>query len=120
MEQEAAYLIPERTGCAAPPSGRILRDLNIVTAADDAPHASGCRPDRTVAVYQDGKGDSQIGDGFLYVRRIFLKVELRRMDADDNQAGILVLCRPRSDVGKLAQAIYARVSPEIDQHALAA
>src|SRR5215813_5132459 len=50
-----------------------------------------CRPDRMIAVYRDGEGDSQVRDGVFHVRRIFLEAELRRMDANDDQAGILVL-----------------------------
>src|ERR1700730_7442070 len=79
-----------------------------------------CRPDRMTAVYRDGEEDSQVRDGVFHVCRIFLEAELRRMDADDNQAGILVLCRPRVDVGKLTQAVNARVSPEVNQHDLTA
>src|SRR5262249_36469430 len=78
------------------------------------------RPDRMIAVYRDGERDSQVRDGSFHVRRIFLEAELRRMDADDNQAGILVLFRPRLDVGKLAQAVNTRVSPEVDHHDLTA
>src|SRR5271170_3160758 len=74
-----------------------------------------CRPDRMVAVYRDGEGDSQIGDGLFHVHRIFLEAELRRVDADDNQAGIFVLFFPRPDVWKLAQTVNTRVSPEVDQ-----
>src|SRR5579871_5556231 len=42
------------------------------------------------------------------------------MDADNNQAGILVLFRPRIDVRKFAQTVDTRVSPEVDQHDLTA
>ena len=55
-----------------------------------------------------------------HVRRALLEGKLRRVHADDHQAGLLVLVGPGAKVGQGAQAVDARVGPEVDQHHLAA
>ena len=74
-----------------------------------------CVPDGVVAVERDGVRDGKLLHGLLHVGQLLLEVELRRVDADDHQAAVLVLFRPGADVGNRAQAVDTGVGPEVDE-----
>ena len=74
-----------------------------------------CVPDGVVAVERNGIRDGKLLHGLLHIGQLLLKVELRRVDADDHQAAVLVLLRPGADVGNGAQAVDAGVGPEVDE-----
>ena len=74
-----------------------------------------CVPDGVVAVERDGIRDGKLLHGLLHVGHLLLEVELRRVDANDHQAAVLVLLRPGADVGNGAQAVDAGVGPEVDE-----
>ena len=59
-------------------------------------------------------------DRALHVAGVLLEGELRRVDADDRQPGVAVARVPRLEVGQRADAVDARVGPEVDQHDAAA
>jgi hypothetical protein len=51
-----------------------------------------------------------------HVAAVVLEGELGRVDADDGQAVGAVARVPRAHMGQRAQAVDARVGPEVDQH----
>src|ERR1700677_4132814 len=73
-----------------------------------------------VIVERDRIGDFQVRDGAAHIARIFLEGKLGRVDADDHEPMILIFVVPALYIGQGAQAIDTGVSPEIDQHDLAA
>ena len=77
-------------------------------------------PDREVGVERDRILDAHVLRGPADVVGVVLERELRRVDADDDQALIHVLLVPRADVAERAQPVDARVRPEVDEHDLPA
>ena len=77
-------------------------------------------PDGIVIVERDRIGDFQVRDGAAHIARILLERKLRGMDADHHQPMILIFVVPTLHIGQRAQAIDAGISPEIDEHHLAA
>ena len=70
-------------------------------------------PDRHVVVEGDGPRDLQPGDGLLHVAMVLLEVELRRVDAHDDEPVLLVPVPPRPHVGQRADAVDTGVRPEV-------
>ncbi len=70
-------------------------------------------PDRVVGVGSDRVRGVQ---GFRRLRdvlRVRLEAELRRVDADDDEALTLVLLGPGADIAERAEPVDARVRPEV-------
>src|SRR6185369_1073020 len=64
--------------------------------------------------------DAQALDGGLDIRALLLEGEFVRMHADHDEALVLVWLVPFGDVRQRAQAVDARISPELNQRDLAA
>ena len=77
-------------------------------------------PDGEIIVHGDRIVDAQAAHRVADVGLGLLEGELGRVDADDDQALVLVLLGPGANVGQGAQAVDAGVGPEIDDHDLAA
>ena len=77
-------------------------------------------PDAEVAVDRDRKRDPVGVRRPVDVRRALLELEFRRVHADHDESGVLVLLGPGADVRHRPQAVDARVGPDVDQHHLAA
>jgi hypothetical protein len=75
-------------------------------------------PDRVLGVERDRILDALVRSGPADVVGVSLERELRRVDADNDQALIPVLLVPRADVAERAQPVDARVRPEVDEHDL--
>ncbi len=78
------------------------------------------RPRAVLAVERDRVADAQPLDRAADVRGHRLERELGRVDANDHEPVLAVHAVPRLDVRERAQAVDARVGPEVDQHDLAA
>ena len=76
-------------------------------------------PGLVVVVLHDRIGDAEPLDGRPHVRRHMLEGELRRVHADDHEPLVVIRGVPRLQVGERAQAVDARVRPEVDEHDLA-
>ena len=76
-------------------------------------------PGGHIVVLGNGPADVVVGDGVGHIVVVFLKLKLRRVDAQDDQAVILVAAPPFPQVGQGADAVDAGVSPEVHQHHLA-
>src|SRR5579863_3541429 len=72
-------------------------------------------PNLAVVVDRDGIGDLEFAHGLAHIVEVFFESELWRVHADDNQTAVLILFRPRADIGQSAQAVDTGVSPEIHQ-----
>ena len=77
-------------------------------------------PGAVVVVLRDRVAQVVAGDRVLDVAGVLLEAELGRVDADDRQPAVAVALVPSLDVGQRAQAVDARVGPEVDQHDAAA
>src|SRR5882724_1830512 len=77
-------------------------------------------PDRIVAVERDRVGDAQVMHGLTYIAEVLFEGKLGRMNANYHESVLLVLLVPAAHVGQRAQAVDARVGPEVDQHDFAA
>ena len=77
-------------------------------------------PGPEVVVLHDRVRDAEPLDRGPHVRRHVLERELRRVHADDHEPLVAVGRVPRLEVRQRAQAVDARVRPEVDQHDLAA
>jgi len=77
-------------------------------------------PGAVVVVLDDRVAKAELGDRVFDVRGLPLERELGSVNADDHQAAVAVALPPGLDVGQRANAIDARVGPEVDQHDLAA
>ena len=77
-------------------------------------------PGLVVVVLRDGIAQAAAGDRVAHVARVLLELELRRVDAHDDQAALAVAVVPRPQIGQRPQAVDARVGPEVDQHDLSA
>ena len=77
-------------------------------------------PRLVVVVERDGPGDAEVVRRAADVRRHVLERELRRVHADDLEPVCVVGRVPGAQVRQRAQAVDARVRPEVDQHDLAA
>ena len=78
------------------------------------------RPGGVLVVLDDRVGDPEPLDRGGDVRGDVLESELGRVDADDHEPVAVVGPVPRLEVRQRAQAVDARVRPEVDQHDLAA
>jgi hypothetical protein len=77
-------------------------------------------PRQELVVDRDRILHVQPADGVLDIRDDVLERELGRVDADDDEAVLPVARVPRLEVRKRAQAVDARVCPEVDEDDLAA
>ena len=77
-------------------------------------------PGDEVVVERDGVAHAELADVLAHVRRDALERELGRVDADDRQPGVAVPRVPGADMRQRAQAVDARVRPEVDQDDAAA
>ena len=77
-------------------------------------------PDRHVVVECDGILDVELLDRRAHVLDVLFERELRRMHAEHDETRVLVVAIPGIHVRHRAQAVDARVRPEIDDHDLAA
>ena len=84
-----------------------------VVVVEGAPH-------RVVGVEGDRIVDALVLRGPADVVGVALERELRRVDADNDQALIRVLVVPRADITERAQPVDARIRPEVDEHDLPA
>src|SRR5437867_2632206 len=84
-----------------------------VVVVEGAPH-------RVVGVEGDRIVDALDLRGPADVVGLALERELRRVDADNDQALIRVLVVPRADITERAQPVDARIRPEVDEHDLPA
>src|SRR6201999_1189534 len=64
----------------------------------------------------DGVGDPEFGRGVGDITSLVFKGVLGRVDANDLESLDVVRVIPADDVGDVALAVDARVSPEVDQH----
>ena len=76
-------------------------------------------PGPVAVVLADGIADPELADGMLHIRAQVLEGELRRVDADELQAGRRVLLVPALQVGQRAQDVDAGVGPEVHDADLA-
>jgi hypothetical protein len=76
-------------------------------------------PDLVFVVDRDRIADLQICDRFADIVDVALEGELRRVDADDDKAVILVLLRPCVHIRDGAQAVDAGIGPEVEHDHLA-
>jgi hypothetical protein len=77
-------------------------------------------PRRELVVERDRPADVEVGGVLAHVRLDPLERELGAVHADDRQAGARVALVPLADVRERAQAVDARVGPEVDQDDTAA
>ena len=77
-------------------------------------------PDRVVVVDRDRVVDPAHLNRLAYGVNFVLEPELRRVDADHDQAIFPVGLRPRADVRLLPQPVDARQRPEVHEDDLAA
>src|SRR5215212_7342468 len=77
-----------------------------------------CAPDPVVAVERDRVLDPQGLHGLADVVNLVLERELRRMDADDDQASIAILLGPRAYECQRAEPVDACVCPEVNENDL--
>src|SRR4029077_21020121 len=78
------------------------------------------RPDGAPAVHGNRIRDAEIPHRFRDVASVALECKLRRVDADDHEAVVLVPLGPRLDVRNRPKAIDAGVGPEVDEHDMTA
>ena len=76
-------------------------------------------PDDEIVVERDRIFDPEVGDGFADIVGTALERELRRVDADYDQAVVFVGLIPGANVRDRADAVDAAVGPEVDQDDLA-
>ena len=77
-------------------------------------------PGAVVVVLRDRVAQPAAGDRVAHVAGVLLELELRRVDADDGQPAVAVALVPGPQVRQRADAVDARVGPEVDQHDLPA
>jgi hypothetical protein len=77
-------------------------------------------PGAVVVVDRDRVPHTEVAGRPVHVRDHVLEGELRRVDADDDEARPAVGRVPGLQVRKRAQAVDARVRPEVDEHDLPA
>ena len=77
-------------------------------------------PGVEVVVLHNGPGEAVIGNSLPDVVNVMLELELRGVDADDNEAIVGVLRMPNLEVGKGAYAVDAGVGPEVYEDYIAA
>jgi hypothetical protein len=76
-------------------------------------------PDAEVGVVDDGVFEAVAEDDAAYVLGLLFVLELGRVDADDDELARVLLFEPL-EVGDDVHAVDAAVSPEVEQHDLAA
>src|SRR4051812_18799133 len=72
-------------------------------------------PDGMLIVHRDRVIDPHLMQGRTNVVDVFLKSELRRMNADHYQSVIPIFLGPGADIRKRPQPIDAGVGPEVDE-----
>ena len=77
-------------------------------------------PDRVVVVLDDRILKVVLGDRVAHVRLVALERELGRVHPDDHEPGLAVAAVPRLQVRERADAVDARVGPEVHEHGVPA
>src|SRR5437868_2942924 len=77
-------------------------------------------PGPIIVVLGYRKGNALLTNISLHIRTFVLEAELRRVDADDLETMRAILGLPAFQIDHGSAAVDAGVSPEVDQHDLAA